>query len=211
MSERDEADRDERAEKLEEIARRYEAGESADALADEYGISRRTIFSYLQKAGITKLTRSKLAERKVRETEIKALNDEAEKITTVAFGLGGVIARRYLPLIDHLMGEGKTLEYIATEIMDWFEMKHATENRIKELEAKIDHLNREVGEAYAIAAPNFKYLLRSLLLKKYADRLLLARMSGLKVPVGPTLTALHNDLLDLEKDIEGAKEVERPD
>ena len=197
---------EEKLERIAAAAKEFEENPKlkVEEIAVKYGFPRRSLYYYFKKLGLTK-PRGKgisAAERAVRKTELAALTDEAEKIATIAIGIGGVIARRYLPLIDHLLSKGRTLEMIAEEVMDWYEMRIPTETRIKELETEIESLKQQLSEAYIIASPNFKYLLRSHLVMNYAKHLLVARMNGLRVPIHSTLRALHNDLIMLEKDIE---------
>lgn len=182
-----------------------------EELATKYKFPRRSLYYYFKKLGLTKARgkeRVSATERAVRKTELAALSDEAEKIATIAIGLGGVLARRYLPLIDHLLSKGRTLEMIAVDVMDWYQMRIPTESRIKELEIQIETLKQQISEAYIIAMPNFKYMLRAQLVLKYAKHLLVARMNGLRVPVHSTLRALHNDLITVDKDFEEAIRIE---
>lgn len=200
---------EEKLEKIKAAVKEFEEDPnlSVDELAAKYEIPRRSLYYYFKKLGIiTPRTAERIgvAKREVRKAEIDALSTEAEKIATIAIGIGGVIARRYLPLIDHLLSKRRTLEMIAEDVMDWYEMKIPTETRIKELETQIQSLNEQFSEAYVIAMPNFKYMLRANLVLKYAKHLLVARMNGLRVPLHSTLKALHNDLVTLDQDVEEA-------
>ena len=196
------------AEKLEKIAGAVEDYNNTpeikiEDLATTYGIPRRSLYFYFKKLGIIRGSEKvSETEKVVRKTEIAFLSSEAEKIATIAIGIGGVIARQYLPLINHLLVHGRTLEMIATDVMQWYEMKIPTETRITELEVDIETLRRETSEAWTIAAPNFRYLLRARLTTDFAKRILVARMNGLRIPVRSTLRAFQNDLIEIDTDYE---------
>lgn len=195
------------AEKLEKVAAAVEEYNKnpelkIEDLAATYGIPRRSLYYYFKKLGIIRGS-EKVSEtqKAVRQMELNALSTEAEKIASIAIGIGGVIARRYLPLINHLMESGRTLDMIATDVMQWFEMKIPTETRIKDLEVTIETLRRQVSEAWIIAAPNFRYMLRARLVTDFAKRILVARMNGLRIPVQSSVRALHNELAQVDKDL----------
>jgi len=199
---------------LPEITKRVQDGEDVGALAQEYKIPKSTIYSYMKelgveipkKRGLAAVTRTPSAEQVVRKKEGEQLASEADKITTIAIGIGGPIARRYLPLIDKLMSEGKPLEAIAEEVMSWYERKVSIERQVEDLKIEIDRLNEELGIAYAIAQPNFKYLLKLKTLEKYATQVLRFKLAGFKIPVKTLLKAFQNDLEMIESDMEEALE-----
>jgi len=196
------------AEKLEKVAAAVEEYDKnpevkIEDLAATYGIPRRSLYLYFKKLGIIRGSEKvSEAQKVVRQTEVAALADEAEKIASIAIGIGGVIARRYLPLINHLLTSGRTLDMIATDVMQWFEMKIPTETRITELEVAIETLRGQVSEAWIIAAPNFRYMLRARLTTDFAKRLLVARMNGIRIPVRSSMRAFHNELAQIDKDLE---------
>jgi len=196
------------AEKLEKVAAAVEEYDKnpeikIEDLAAQYGIPRRSLYLYFKKLGIIRGSEKDSETQKVvRQTEVAALANEAEKIASIAIGIGGVIARRYLPLINHLLAGGRTLDMIATDVMQWFEMKIPTEARITELEVANETLRRQVSEAWIIAAPNFRYMLRARLVTDFAKRILVARMNGLRIPVQSSVRALHNELAQVDKDLE---------
>ena len=194
-----------------EIIERYNSGEKVAALSKEYGIPKATIYDRFKKSGIT--TGGAAAHRgkalsTVRKVEVENLAAEAEKIATIAVKLGGVIARRYMATLDYLMGENKSLELIAEEIMSWYEDKRGVKQRIEKLEASQAHLYEQLEIAYGQALPNFKYELRTRLLTKYATQVLKARMYGVRLPVKRLIKAYHNELVLLENDIENIKIIE---
>jgi len=199
-------------EKLEKIAGAIDEYNSTpeikiEDLAAKYGIPRRSLYFYFKKLGIIRGSEKvSETEKTVRKTEIAFLSSEAEKIATIAIGIGGVVARRYLPLINHLLANGRTLEMIATDVMQWYEMKIPTETRINDLEIDIETLRNQVSEAWTIASPNFRYLLRARLTTDFAKRLLVARMNGLRIPVKSTLRAFQNDLIQIDTDLEKVME-----
>ncbi len=174
------------------------------ALASKYNVPLRNLQRYFKKLGITRGDEKGVsaAQKELRKMETAALTTEAEKIATIAIGIGGVIARRYLPLINHLLANGRTLDMIATDVMDWYEMKAPTEARISELEANIVTFRGQASEAWAIAAPNFRYMLKAKLTTDFAKRILMARISGVRVPVRSSLRAFHNELDEVDKDFE---------
>ncbi len=173
-------------------------------LASKYNVPLRNLQRYFKKLGITRgdVKGASAAQKELRKMETAALTAEAEKIATIAIGIGGVIARRYLPLINHLLYHGRTLDMIATDVMDCFEMKAPTEARISELEATIETLREQASEAWSIAAPNFRYMLRAKLTTDFAKRVLMARMNGARIPVRSSLRAFHNELDQIDKDFE---------
>ncbi len=137
----------------------------------------------------------------MRKVAQAVVSNEAEKIATIAFGLGSIIATRYLSLLDYMMGENKTLQFIAEEIMQWFEMKHSTLAEVDELKTEIARLNNELSAAWAMNAPNFRYLLRTKILERYATQVINARLMGVRLPVASTIKAMQTDLLRLEGDM----------
>lgn len=183
------------------------------ALAAKYKIPVRSLYSYLKSSGRSTMRGKKMSttERKVREAEVGALADEAEKITTIAFGLGSPIARRYLPLINHLLQSGKTLTMIATDLAEWYEMKNVTqasitqlqtENQMLKLEKKALHLKLE--EASALASPNFRYLLRAKIANDFAKKILYWKARGLRVG-RRNYEAFKGVLRDLDENIGGVE------
>lgn len=194
-----------------EIIERYNAGEKVADLAKEFGIPKSTIYDRFKKTGIT--TGGAAAFRgkalsTVRKVEAENLAAEAEKIATIAVKLGGVIARRYMATLDYLMGQDKSLELIAEEIMSWYEDKRGTLMRIDRLEGEQARLYEQLEYAYGRALPNFKYELRTRLLSKYAMQVLRARTIGVRLPVKRLVKAFHNELLLLENDIEDIRIIE---
>jgi len=176
-----------------------------DDLVKKYHIPKNSIYYYFKKEGvsrkgtdITKPTVQKEISKKAQEV----LSGEAEKIATIAFGLGSIIAKRYLNLLDYLMAKGMSLELIAEDIMEWYEVKAATKARIDELEARVEALDRELSAAWAMNLPNFRYWLRTRIMERYAAQVIQARMMGVRLPVSATLKAMQTDLLRLEGDIE---------
>lgn len=197
-------------EHLPEIAKRYLEGEDVKALSKEYDIPESTIWYHFKRMKISRKEHKieKAAEKTVRKKEVEALTLEAEKLATLAIGLGGIIARRYTPLLDHLLAQGKNIEYIAEDIMGWYEMKNSTEARIKELEIQNQNLEKELGLAYAMALPNFRYALRTRILMKYAKQVLMLRAAGAPIRVKPTLRAMEQELTQLESDLKEVIEIE---
>lgn len=170
----------------------------------KYGIPQSSIYYYFNQEGVSRKDvkqEKKTAMKEVRAAETQALSNEAEKIATIAIGLGGVIARRYLDFLDYEMSHGKTLEFIAEDIMQWYEMKHSTLAEKDELQTKIESMNKELSAAWAMNLPNFKYWLRTKILERYAKQVINARIMGVRLPVSGTMKAMQNDLLKLEGDV----------
>jgi hypothetical protein len=196
---------------LPEIARRYLEGEEledefGEGLAKEYRIPKRTLLAYFKRMGVSRKkekAKAKEIQAEIRRKEVEELSTEAEKIATIAIGIGGIIARRYLPLLDALMAEGKTLEYIAEDIMNWYEMKAPTEATINKLKSEIAELNENLGKMFVMTQPNFRYMLRAKILERYAKDIIKARTMGVRLSPSKTLQAMHNDLLAIEDDIGG--------
>lgn len=195
-----------------EIAERYADGEKVAVLAPEYGMSKSTIYTNFKRMGITtEGPKKRKALDTVRKVEIEILAEEAEKIASMAIKLGGVIVRRYGPLLDVMMDQGKSLELIAEEIMSWYEDKTSITRILTKLETDRDILYGKLEEAYGLALPNYKYELRTRILNRYAVEVLRARSIGVKIPVKRSLRAFYNDLLVLEGDIDDimVKSIER--
>ena len=170
----------------------------------KYNIPQASIYYTFKKEGVSRkdvTQRRSIALKEVRSAEVTALSDEAEKIATIAIGLGGVIARRYLDFVDYEMSHGKTLEFIAEDVMEWYEMKHKTLAEIDELKTNIEKLKNELSAAWAMNLPNFKYWLRTRILERYAQQVINARLMGVRLPVSNTMKAMQTDLLRLEGDI----------
>lgn len=204
----------EQEEKLPELAKRFEEGEDIAILEKDYGIPKSTIYYYMKQMGIPrpkgsvaeKASRTPSPETVIRKREGEELASEAEKIATIALGIGGPIARRYMPLIDRLMSEGKPLEAIAEEIMSWYERKNSVLAEIEQKDVKIAQLDEELGVAYALAQPNIKYILKLRTLEKFAMKALRFKIAGFKVPVRTLLRAFQHDLDAIEKDMAGVFE-----
>lgn len=199
------AELDLRLEKMPEIVKRYLDGDvDAKQLSVEYGIPVRTLYKQFKALGVTRAKGKKASveERKVRDMEVAALADEAAKIASIAIGIGGVIARQYLPLINYMLTRGRTLPMIAQDVMEWYEMKIPTETRIQELEVALEARDKLISEAWAIAAPNFRYVLRARLVTDFAKRVLVARMNGIRLPVRATIRAFQNELIQIDTDLE---------
>lgn len=178
-----------------------------DELVKKYNIPESSLYYYFDKEGISRKDQKRKSAtvlKEIRKVETEELSIEAEKIGTIAIGLGGIIARRYLPMLDRLMDEGKTLEYIAEDIMQWYEMKAPMQSTEDRLRAEIETLKINLSAAYAMNLPNFRYWLRTRILERYATQLLNARLMGLKIPVNRALRAMQDDLLRLEGDIKEA-------
>lgn len=182
-------------------------------LAAKWDIPRRSLYYYFKQLGLSAMQGKGIsaAERTVRKTELSALSSEAEKITTIAFGIGGVVARRYLPTIEYLLAGGRTLEMIATDVMQWYEMKNPTETRIGKLEAENQFLKLEkkalqlkLEEASALASPNFRYLLRAKLADDFAKKLLYWNARGFRVG-RRNYKAFNKMLRDLDEDLGGVE------
>lgn len=151
--------------------------------------------------------KTKGSEEIVMKREAEALATEAEKIATIAIGIGSPIARRYLPLIDSMLEEGKSFAIIVEDIMTWFEGKTATNVKIANLEQQVESLKNELGIAYGMIAPNFKYMLKARLLERFALQVLKYRAAGVRIPLKAVIQAYNNDLNAIEEDFQSAIEV----
>lgn len=200
---------------LPELKQRYEEGEDMEVLASDYGLPKSTIYNYMKELGavrpktrgIGKQGRAATAESVIVQKERELNKSEAEKLMTMIIGVGGPIARRYMPLLDRMMQEGKPPEAIAEEIMSWYERKNSVLANMEELQIQITKLEDELGTAYAVAQPNFKYLLKLRTLEKYALQALRLRVAGFKVPVRTLLRAFQNDMEMIDRDMEEALEI----
>ena len=176
-----------------------------DDLVVKYNIPKNSIYYHFKNIGITRKGKesTKVApiQKEIRKVAQEVLSAEAEKIATIAFGLGSIITKRYLSLLDYMMAEGKTLDFIAEDIMQWYEMKHSTMATEDELKTEIARLNKELSAAWAMNLPNFRYWLRTRILERYASQVINARLMGVRLPVSSTIKAMQTDLLRLEGDM----------
>lgn len=198
--------------KLPEIAERYleeEPKVDIQVLSKEYNVPVSTLYFWFRRLGITRKVKKAqdIAGAVIRRKEVEALKEEAGRLTTLALGLGGVIARRYQPLLDYELAQGKSLEFIAEDIMTCYENKHAVQTQLDKLEAENTRLSEELGEAYALAAPNLRYILRTKLLKDYALKILRLKVLGIKIPLKQSIQAFKKDLEQLDNDLVEAMEV----
>ena len=192
------------------IVTEYLAGVPMDDIIDKYDIPEGSIHYYFQQLGVkrtrtdAKKSRAKKGDiqKEIRQIETRELSLEAEKIATIAIGIGGPIARRYLPLIDTMMSEGMSLEYIAEQVMSWYELKISILAQIARLETDVELRKQEAMAAISMSMPNFRYWLRVKVVEKYANQLLRARMYGVKIPMKVAMKALNTDLLMVDQDIE---------
>jgi len=170
----------------------------------KYNIPVTSIYYYFNQEGVSRKEEKqekRASMKEIRAAETQELSSEAEKIATIAIGLGGTIARRYLDFLDYEMEHGKTLEFIAEEIMQWFEMKHSTLAEIDELKTKMVQKDMELSAAWAMNLPNFKYWLRTKILERYATQVINARVMGVRLPASSLMKAMQTDLLKLEGDV----------
>lgn len=175
-----------------------------DYFVKKYNIPIQSIYGIFKRDGVSRKDvrqEKKTVLKEIRAAETQELSNEAEKIATIAIGLGGTIARRYLDFLDYEMSHGKTLELLAEEIMQWYEVKHSTRVEIDELKDKIVKLNNELSAAWAMNLPNFKYWLRTKILERYATQVINARIMGVRLPTSSLIKAMQTDLLKLEGDV----------
>jgi hypothetical protein len=176
-----------------------------DALVEKYHIPKNSMYYYFKNEGISRKgvesTKAAPIQKEIRKVAQEVLSAEAEKIATIAFGLGATIAKRYLSLLDYMMAEGKTLDFIAEEIMQWYEMKHSTLAEIDELKTEIAKMDKELSAAWAMNLPNFRYWLRTKILERYAAQVINARLMGVRLPASSMIKAMQEDLLRLEGDV----------
>ena len=154
--------------------------------------------------------RRSVALEEVSSVESTAPSSEAEEIATFAIGIGAVIARRYRDFLDYEISHGKTLEFIADEVMQWYEKKHSILAENAELKTKIAQKDKELSAAYTMNLPNFKYWLRTRILERYANQVLQARMRGVRLSLPSLAKAMQTDLLELEDDVNELFEGETP-
>ena len=146
--------------------------------------------------------RRSAAFKEVSSVESIALSNETEKIAAIAFNVGAAIAKRHLDVIDYEMSHGSTPEFIADEVMQWYEKKYSTLAENAELKTKIEQKDKELSAAYAMNLPNFKYWLRTRILERYANQVLQARMRGARISASSLINAMQTDLLRLEGDFQ---------
>jgi hypothetical protein len=146
--------------------------------------------------------RRSAAFKEVSSVESIALSNETEKIAAIAFNVGAAIAKRHLDIIDYEMSHGSTPEFIADEVMQWYEKKYSTLAENAELKTKIEQKDKELSAAYAMNLPNFKYWLRTRILERYANQVLQARMRGARISASSLINAMQTDLLRLEGDFQ---------
>jgi len=87
-----------------------------DDLVKKYNIPKNSIYYYFSREGVSRkgvdLTKP-VVQKEIAKKAQEVLSGEAEKIATIAFGLGSIIAKRYLSLLDYMMAKGMSLELIA--------------------------------------------------------------------------------------------------
>jgi len=202
---------------LPELTERFKAGEDVETLEKDFKIPRATIYHYMKLQGLHRKRKTTVPraprvagpEDIVLKTEAEELATEATKIATIAIGIGSPISRRYTPLIDSMLSEGKPFEAIAEEIMTWFEQKTAKNSEIDNLKQQVESLKNELGRAYGMLAPNFKYMLKARLLEHFALQVLKYRAAGLRIPLKAVVRAYQNDLEKIEEDFQSAIEVKK--
>jgi len=200
---------------LPELTERFNAGEEIGVLEQEFKIPRATIYHYMKLQGIHRERKTTVPrahkvsgpEDIVLKSEAEELASEATKIATIAIGVGSPIARRYTPLVDSMLSEGKPFDAIAEEIMTWFERKTAINTELDELKQQVASLRQDLSRAYGMLAPNFKYILKVRTLEKYALQALRCRAAGIRIPVKAIIKAFNNDLNAIDDDLRSALEV----
>uniref|UniRef100_A0A6M3LYZ1 Putative DNA binding, helix-turn-helix domain containing protein n=1 Tax=viral metagenome TaxID=1070528 RepID=A0A6M3LYZ1_9ZZZZ len=198
-------ERDRRELLLPEAARKYLEDGDIDEIAKEYDIPKKSLYYHFGKMGISRkksAKETKIVLKEISKAREQELSIQGEKLVTIAIGIGGVIANRYLPLVDAMMADGMTLEYIAEHIMDWFENKTAIEQKVSNLEIDNKNLEDTIQAAYAMAEPNFRYLLQTRILDDFAKRALQYRAAGIRVNPKKMTQALYYDLVTLDTGID---------
>lgn len=198
-------ERERREQFLPEAARRYLEDEDIDVLAKEFDVPKKSLYYHFSKMGISRkksAKETKIVLKEISKAREEELSIQGEKLVTIAIGIGGVIANRYLPLVDAMMADGMTLEYIAEHIMDWFENKTAIEQKVSNLEIDNKNLEDTIQAAYTMAEPNFRYLLQTRILDDFAKKALQYRAAGLRVNPRKMTQAMYYDLLTLDTGID---------
>ena len=184
-------------------------GEDIDELAKEFDVPKKSLYYHFQKMGISRKETAKqknIVLKEISKAREEELSIQGEKLVTIALGIGGVIANRYLPLLDAMMADGMTLEYIAEHIMDWFENKTAIETKVSNLEIDNTNLEAQMEVAYQMAEPNFRYLLQTRVLDDFAKKVLQYRAQGIRVNPRKMTQAMYYDLLTLDTSIENFRQ-----
>lgn len=189
-----------------EVEQKYLSGEIEveQITAPPYNIPEASFFWRLKKDGLSRKDEKKKTEKVLKEVAAAVQENQSKqavKLSTIAYTIGATITDGWLPLIDAEMADGKGLENLAREIMQWYENKTDTQLTSDNKEKEILALRQELQFAYAAAAPNFRYKLRIDTYNRYAKDLLLLRAVGRKVPLKPIMKALWIDLGRLEGDL----------
>lgn len=205
---RDKAEAERRKALLPELIARYMSGgaeNTVEVLSKDYNIPEKTLYYNFKKFGISRKDDAEKRSSMMKEIgQAVQLNmsTQAQKLAQISVGIGGRISNKYLPLVDALMDDGQTLEQIADILVDWFESKPVTEQKIKDLEETVNGLVQQIQNLEELTAPNYRYQLRVKILDKYAKDIMRARAYGVKINLKPTLQAMNTDLLALEKGLD---------
>ena len=156
-------------------------------LAAKHGLKLKSIMHYfrkLEELGILTLKTTEktgIAQAVIRKTEVKILSGEAERIATLVLGVGGPLIRHYLPLFDKLLLQGKSVDDIALDVGEWYSLRLTTKRYIADLELQLEKMQTLVAEAWTLARPNFKVLLKARLTDKFARDIFRAKRLGLPI------------------------------
>jgi hypothetical protein len=201
--------RDYREGVLPDIIRRYQDGEDLELLAHEYDWGGKdpvkSLYYYFNKHDVElrgDANKGVKVTKEIRNEVAKNLSAQSRKMATIALTLGGTIANRYLPLIDFLIAQGSTLEGIAMEIMDWYEMKEEVNRRLMRLEAENAELLDDLHRAYEIAQPNYRASKRQELLAEFYKELLKYKAVGLNLPYRPIVQQFYTALYTVDDSLE---------
>lgn len=196
-----------------ELAQEYLEGAELEDLAEKYNWGGKdpvkSLYYYFQKYNIElrpKETKNIKVAKEVSAEVTKNLSAQSQKIAQIALTIGGTIANRYLPMIDYEVGQGQTLEAIAMNLMDWYEMKTEINKRLARLEAENDELREDLVRAFEIAQPNYIMGKRQEVLLSYAKELVKYKAYGVKMPYKSMVKKFYESVNTLDASLEAFKQ-----
>ncbi len=186
-------------EQLKKYGERYIAGEDPETLGKELGMTGRTLRKIMNNAGITRKTTKSTGMAKIRKIESEAMGEEAEKIVTLGWELGGMIARGWYPLLDKLLSEDRSMKFIVEDLMHWYESKKSTLTQIAQLEGDAEALAEENQKLETLAAPNIRLKLKMDAYKECWELLFRAAIVGSEMDVDALNKKLTADMQTIDK------------
>lgn len=142
---------------IQDYGKRYLAGEDAEKLAAELGMSLRTFMRRMQVIGVARVPKGpKTPEDMVAKEKARNLSNLAKKMSDIALAMGGRLAEKHLPFIDAELDLGKNLDQIVDGLVDAYLERPEREKQLLEVQAKLRWAAEKLEECLRRADSNWR-------------------------------------------------------